>query len=263
MEEKYLGFDRHPKALDVDPRYRGLRLLPKWIYSMLLSRSRLSEQQGDKYRDDQGVYVYYGIRELCDTLGYGKDAVGKALRSLEEVGLIRRRRVGYSTPYRIYVNDILGEPDNPPNNPPNMPPSTGRDTRHVLTDNPAPIYIDNIHNNDIYYTNADERAQIEDLIRQLHNAYPAHRRQAIADIDRAVRVSCLGSEDLRIALQNLDQYKRSKNWANDGGRYVPNVSKWLRNGQWRCAPDGGAPQWRRELDEDELDAIRQLMAEED
>ena len=73
-------------------------------YLLLLNRARLSARSGDDWRDAQGrIYLFYPVSALAGDLACSETIVYKALNTLEEKDLIRRQRMGYGKPNRIYV----------------------------------------------------------------------------------------------------------------------------------------------------------------
>lgn len=66
-------------------------------------------------------------------------------------------------------------------------------------------------------------------------------------------------------LSALDSWKQSSQWADDGGRFVPNAAKFLSKGYWHSPPKPSADGTLkpRQLDEDERAAIAKMMAQED
>ena len=100
------SFYRLPKALFVDPRFRGISAEAKILYGLLLDRMSLSVKNG--WLDSTGrVYIIFTVEEIMESLACGnKKAVG-LLRELEEkAGLIERRRQGLGRPNLIYVKNF-------------------------------------------------------------------------------------------------------------------------------------------------------------
>jgi hypothetical protein len=67
-------------------------------------------------------------------------------------------------------------------------------------------------------------------------------------------------------LDSLDAWKLSKQWKDQGGRYIPRAAKWLLEEHWRTTPAASdvneVPKGcSRKLDEFEIEAIRRMMAE--
>lgn len=131
-----------PRALDIDPRYKTLTPAAKELYTKILSRRSLSATKGDEFRDDRGVYVYYTLAQACEQLNCKRDKAMSVFKELEKAGLIARRRVGYSNPYRIYVTDLLQPSDTATNNLPESPTDNGREDRPIEVGDPAAISVD-------------------------------------------------------------------------------------------------------------------------
>ena len=59
-------------------------------------------------------------------------------------------------------------------------------------------------------------------------------------------------------IQSLDSWKRSEQWTDKGGRFIPRAAKFLTDGYWQGMPatesNGG-----RELDVDEVNAVKRMM----
>lgn len=95
----------------------------------------------------------------------------------------------------------------------------------------------------------------------LWDAYPVSRRGSRAVAFEAFREQILSQEDLDAALCALEAWKRSEQWAKEGGQYVPYLCNWLERGIWRSMPPDALPR-ERGLDDDEQEAIRRMMEEE-
>lgn len=69
----------------------GLPSTAVLVYGILLGRATLSQKTG--YNDLEGrIYVVYPIEKIAETMGKGTTAVKRALKQLEQAGLIQRRR---------------------------------------------------------------------------------------------------------------------------------------------------------------------------
>ena len=74
----------------------------KMVYLLLYDRARLSMQNG--WLDEDGrVYAYYTEEHLADALKRTEATIRTALNTLEQHGLILRKRQGSGKPNRIYV----------------------------------------------------------------------------------------------------------------------------------------------------------------
>ena len=79
-----------------------LALATKLVYAVLLDRAQLSQANG--WADDNGqIYIVFPIVEIANAIDRSPMTVKNALTELETVGLIERRRQGFSQPNRIYV----------------------------------------------------------------------------------------------------------------------------------------------------------------
>ena len=59
----------------------------------------------------------------------------------------------------------------------------------------------------------------------------------------------------------LDAWKKSGQWIDDGGRYIPSAAKWLTKRRWECPPSPAGNAQGRQLDGDEIAAIQRMMEE--
>jgi len=74
----------------------------KLLYSVLLDRANLSLTNG--WQDDEGqIYIVFPVCKIANAVDRSPMTVKNALTELETVGLIERRRQGFSQPNRIYV----------------------------------------------------------------------------------------------------------------------------------------------------------------
>ena len=90
----------------------------KTIYCILLNRSRLS-QRNEGWADEQGrVFICYPIKDLAGTVHKSEMAVKAALSSLEENGLILRKRQGVGKANRIPIADSKPSARQPESCPP-------------------------------------------------------------------------------------------------------------------------------------------------
>lgn len=102
-----------PRQLINNPRFKQLSTAAKLLYGIMLDRMGLSSRNG--WHDDAGrVYIYYIVKEVCETMGCGRS---KAIRLLAEldtnkgIGLIERIRQGQGKPDRIFVKQITVKED--------------------------------------------------------------------------------------------------------------------------------------------------------
>ena len=72
-------------------------------------------------------------------------------------------------------------------------------------------------------------------------------------------------EPLQVLLVALQNHKRSDQWLEEGGRYIPRPAQWLKQQRWQdrlSAPEGKVPMGATgELGQAELEAIRKMLRE--
>jgi len=101
-EEVTLRFYQTPKALFKNPKYKGLSLGPKLMYSIL--RDRLDLSIKNNWQDEKGyIYLIYSIEELASLLEIDRKAIMRYKKSLVDYKLIIDKRLGQGRSNRIYV----------------------------------------------------------------------------------------------------------------------------------------------------------------
>ncbi|MHB8277571.1 MAG: replication initiator protein A [Candidatus Humimicrobiaceae bacterium] len=101
-EEVTLRFYQTPKALFKNPKYKGLSLGPKLMYSIL--RDRLDMSIKNNWKDEKGyIYLIFSIEELASLLEIDRKAIIRYKKSLVDYMLIIDKRLGQGRPNRIYV----------------------------------------------------------------------------------------------------------------------------------------------------------------
>lgn len=102
-----------PRTLMKDEQFRSLSTDAKLLYGMLLDRMGLSARNG--WHDDAGrVYIYYTVKEVCETIGCGRNKAMRLLAELDTnkgIGLIERIRQGQGKPDKIFVKRITVQED--------------------------------------------------------------------------------------------------------------------------------------------------------
>jgi len=101
-EEIKLRFYQTPKALFNNPRYKGLSLGTKLMYSIL--RDRLDLSIKNDWKDKKGyIYLIFSVEELSEILEIDRTVVMRYKKKLVEYNLIIDKRVGQGNPNRIYI----------------------------------------------------------------------------------------------------------------------------------------------------------------
>ncbi len=101
-EEITLRFYQMPKVLFSNPRYKGLGLGAKAMYSILRDRQDLSIKNNwvDK---ENNIYLIFTVERLCELLDISDRTVTKYKRELAKYGLLNEKRLGQGKPNRLYV----------------------------------------------------------------------------------------------------------------------------------------------------------------
>ena len=101
-EEVTLRFYQTPKALFNNPRYKGLPLGSKLMYSIL--RDRLDISIENKWKDEKGyIYLIFSIEGLASLLEIDRKAVMRYKKLLVDYNLIIDKRLGQGRSNMIYV----------------------------------------------------------------------------------------------------------------------------------------------------------------
>lgn len=101
-DEKFL-FYKIPKWLFEDESVKGeLSVDAKLLYSILLDRANLSRKRG--LIDDKGrVYIFYTVKQICETMHCASQKAEKLLKELDDIGLLVRKSQGKGKANILYV----------------------------------------------------------------------------------------------------------------------------------------------------------------
>ena len=90
------------KFLFEDEEYKSLSIESKVVYSIMIDRNELSVK--NNLIDDKGqVYIFMKIEEIKNLINCGAQKAVKILSELELVGLIKKEKVGFNKPNKIYL----------------------------------------------------------------------------------------------------------------------------------------------------------------
>lgn len=101
------------------------------------------------------------------------------------------------------------------------------------------------------------------VFREILMNYPRAHIGNPAQAENAFHMAVSSEEAAQDMLESLAQWKNSEQWSKEGGRYIPMLVNWIKNGIWRTRPArmrtcNGAS---GELGQAELEAIQQLLRE--
>lgn len=108
----------------------------------------------------------------------------------------------------------------------------------------------------------EESGGTESDFERLWSEYPEERRRTKQAALEAFKTEIASRENVDKAIKNLSLWKRSEQWCNDGGQYIPYMDNWILKGVWQTEPKKLIPHTGpRELDEDEVAAIHRMLQE--
>lgn len=104
-EEFKYNFYLTPKDLLRGEEFTSLDLGAKLIYSILLTRLAISNKN-DWVDNNEKLFIVYSIEDIIDDSGSSRATIIRHLNSLENFGLIERKRRGLGMKNIIYINDF-------------------------------------------------------------------------------------------------------------------------------------------------------------
>lgn len=108
QESEMLSFYRIPKLLFTNAYFKGLDVLAKTLYGLMLDRMSLS-LKNKWFDEEQRAYIYFAQQEAAEMLDCGEDKIRLLFKNLEEYGLIERRKQGQGKPSIIYLKNFVSE----------------------------------------------------------------------------------------------------------------------------------------------------------
>jgi hypothetical protein len=230
-EEVTLRFYQTPKALFKNPRYKGLSLGSKLMYSIL--RDRLDMSIKNNWKDENGfIYLVFSIEELASILEIDRKAVMRYKKLLVDYKLIIDKRLGQGRSNIIYVlKPELSETQKSQK-------GTSRSPKKVLPE------VQNKDTNDTYIKKTD-----------LNNVNIADRKEVVENSAEEIKeVDAETNENINEIRRKIKKSLREKGELNfinpqDFGREKNNYQK-----DWNLKdnkPEKNTESKRHRLEEDE------------
>ena len=95
-----------PFAFLENEKYSELTPTEMLVYSVLYARYELSCKNG-QFTDENGTFVIYTVKGLMNYVGISSTATAvKALKNLEEYGLLIRQKGEFGKPDKVYVKEV-------------------------------------------------------------------------------------------------------------------------------------------------------------
>ena len=176
----------------------------------------------------------YSIRGLASLFKDSKDAVNNALNELIKHGyVVRTQRVGENGQYDGYEYDIYETPQVGVSE---KPFTEKPFTDNSITENQAQS-ISNISNTNILNTKELDIPPIispeEEMFKMFWEAYPKCFRKAN---EKGCRAKFVKIKNLKKIfpdiISSLEMQKRSKQWTDDNGQYIPAPLTWINQERW-------------------------------
>ena len=104
------SFIKIPKLLITDEIFDELSLPAKVLYGILLDRMSLS-MKNRWFDSENRVYIIYQISDIQEDLRVSKNKAIELLRSLEQFGLVEKKRRGLGMPSLLYVKSFIVKKD--------------------------------------------------------------------------------------------------------------------------------------------------------
>ena len=105
-ESEQFSFFRVPKLLITDKRFEDLPNDAKLLYGLLLDRMSLS-RKNEWFDAENRAYIIFTVEEVMQDMNCANGKASKLLISLEQIGLIERKKPGLGRPAIIYVKNFM------------------------------------------------------------------------------------------------------------------------------------------------------------
>ena len=99
-------------------------------------------------------------------------------------------------------------------------------------------------------------------VRKIQHTAAAYPRKA-GSKQKAFESFKKAGVSLDILLEAIESQKQSAQWSKDNGQFIPHPTTWLNGKRWEDQLVAERPGWingQRQLDNDEIESIRRLMA---
>jgi len=182
-EEVTLRFYQTPKALFKNPKYKGLSLGAKLMYSILRDRLDLSIKHN--WKDKKGyIYLMFSGEEILNLLEISKNTVTKYKKELVKYRLIIDKRLGQGKSNRLYVlKPEIKEFQNPNKWESRIPKNTPLESQKI---SPNDTYIGDTDLNNV--NNVSRERDVENSKGEIKEI-PSEDEDDINDIRRKIKES--------------------------------------------------------------------------
>lgn len=95
-----------PMLLACDDKYQKISARGCYLYSIMLSRMNLSEKNKHRFSDENGVFIYFSIEEMCKYLNCSKPTAIATIQELVLAELVKKSDVPRGKSPRYYVKQL-------------------------------------------------------------------------------------------------------------------------------------------------------------
>lgn len=180
----------------------------------------------------------YSVNGLASLFSDGRDAVNGAINELIEHGyIIRSKSINSLGMFEGYVYDIYEKPQTENGKVADIPFTDNPNTDNPFTENQEQLNT-NILNTNVLNTNSmdippiipREVAELDSMFEQFWKAYPkkVNKKNALREFKKKKDIEVL----MPTILADLEYKKRSKQWNEDNGQYIPYPERYIKNERW-------------------------------
>lgn len=102
-----------PLNLIYDEKYNSLSSNEKLLYILLLNRTNYSRKNIKKFYDNNGLFIFFTVKQIQENLNCSNKSAVKMLKNLEKAELIKKEYQKNGLPVKIYVTDLRENTKNP------------------------------------------------------------------------------------------------------------------------------------------------------
>ncbi len=99
-----------PMLLACDDKYQNLSARGCFLYSLMLSRLNLSEKNKDRFSDENGIFIYFSLEEICKYLNCSKPTAINTVQELLKAELVKRGECVNGKSPKYYVKQLSKPP---------------------------------------------------------------------------------------------------------------------------------------------------------
>ncbi len=99
-----------PMILACEDKYQKLSARGCLLYSLMLSRANLSKKNKNRFSDENGVFIYFSLDEICKYLNCSKPTAINTVQELVSAELVKRGACNKGKTPKYYVKELNPAP---------------------------------------------------------------------------------------------------------------------------------------------------------